>query len=255
MYLTDLADAARKSGLKVTGVPGWRTRGVGPMLGVKTVTCHHTAGARTGNAPSLNVVTHGRAGLAGPLCNLHLARDGLVTVVAAGYANHAGQSLATAYTNRWAIGIEAEATGVDAWPAAQYDAYVRLCRALIDHYRLPVTAVMGHKETCSPRGRKIDPNFDMTAFRRRVAAVTATTPKPAPKKDVLDMDEKQLRAIISDEMTKALRSYKQTDPTKGVVSAGRASQLTGYILRGGDDRPNLTQITDALARIETEVTK
>lgn len=259
MYLTDLADAARRSGLKVTGVPGWRTRGAGPMRGVNGVTCHHTAtpSSVTGDLPTLPVLADGHRTLSGPLCNLALSRSGIVTVVAAGAANHAGVSHKTSWTNPYMIGIEAEHPGGNtSWPKVQYDAYVRLCRALIDHYRLPATAVLGHKETAAPKGRKVDPNFDMSDFRRRVAAVTQIAePALPPEKDVLDMDEKQLRKIISDEVSKALRTYRQPDPTTGVLSAARASQLTGYILRGGDGRPNLQQITDALARIETEVTK
>lgn len=171
MMLTDLAKAARKSGLTVVEQPGWKKRGVGQMVAVKTITCHHTAtpASAKGNYPSMNVVTNGRADLRGPLANLGLGRDGTVYVIAAGYANHAGPSLAIAYTSPYAIGIEAEHPGVGKWPDVQYDAYVALCRALIDHYGLPVTAVMGHKETRSPRGAKVDPNFDMTAFRAAVA--------------------------------------------------------------------------------------
>src|SRR5690606_6774975 len=130
-----------------------------------------TAGPRSGNMPSLNVVTNGRAGLPGPLCNLGLGRDGTVYVVAAGVAWHAGKTASANHGNYRAIGIEAEATGVDSWPEAQIDAYARLCRALCDHYGVPVSEVKGHKEIAVPRGRKIDPNFDMGAFRRRVANI------------------------------------------------------------------------------------
>jgi N-acetyl-anhydromuramyl-L-alanine amidase AmpD len=75
------------------------------------------------------------------------------------------------YTNIHAIGIEAQASGVDPWPAAQMDAYARLCRALADNYGLPVSRALGHKETCAPVGRKVDPNFDMAAFRRQITAL------------------------------------------------------------------------------------
>ena len=156
-YLTDLAQAVRPSGLKVVEVNGWRTRGHAPFTRVESIVCHHTAGPATGNMPSLNVVTHGRAGLAGPLCNLGLARDGTVYVVAAGVAWHAGATRQTWQSNYRSIGIEAEATGVTRWPPVQVAAYVRLCRALCDHYKIPVARVLGHKEVCSPPGRKIDP--------------------------------------------------------------------------------------------------
>lgn len=169
MWLTGLADVARSAGLTVVEVPGWKTRGHGPMTDVRTIICHHTAGPSSGNYPSLNVVKNGRPGLDGPLVQLGLGRDGTVYVIAAGLCWHAGQSRDPSYTNSHSIGIEAEATGRDAWPNVQMDAYARLCRALADHYKVPYSRVLGHKETCAPKGRKPDPNFDMNTFRNRVA--------------------------------------------------------------------------------------
>lgn len=172
MMLTDLADACRKGGLDVREVDGWRTRGHGGFAAVETVVCHHTAGPATGNVPSLGVVVHGRPGLTGPLCNLALARDGTVHVVAAGCAWHAGDVRSPSFANDHAVGIEAEATGTGTWPTTQMDAYARLCAALVARYGIPVSRVLGHKEVCAPPGRKVDPNFDMDAFRARVRAAT-----------------------------------------------------------------------------------
>lgn len=171
MFLTDLAQACRKSGLPVQEQSGWQNRGHGQMSGVRSIICHHTAGPATGEAPSLGVVTNGRPGLAGPLSHLVLGRSGTVYVVAAGLCSHTGNTFEVQQGNAWAIGIEAEATGVSAWPPVQYDAYTKLCRALIDHYGLPVGRVFGHKEIASPLGRKIDPNFPMDVFRAIVATV------------------------------------------------------------------------------------
>ena len=184
MLLTDLATAARASDLRVIETDGWRGRGHGSLTSVQAVICHHTAGAATGNMPSLKVVTNGRADLAGPLCNLALGRDGTVYVVAAGVAYHAGAVTQTTFDNWHAIGIEAEATGTAKWPEVQMDAYARLCRALCDHYKVPVTRVLGHKEVCKPKGRKVDPNFDMAAFRRRVTAVNQEDDMPLTDDDI-----------------------------------------------------------------------
>lgn len=164
VMLYDLGIACRKSGLRVLEVAGWQSRGHGQMAGVRTIVCHHTAGPATGDAPSLGFIRD--RGLA----QLVLGRTGTVYVVAAGLCWHAGVVHHPDMGNRWSIGIEAEATGRDVWPEVQYDAYVRLCAALVEHYRLGVNRVMGHKEVARPTGRKIDPNFDMAAFR---AAVTA----------------------------------------------------------------------------------
>lgn len=169
MMLTNLADVLRAAGLRVEELPGWKTRGHGTMDKVESITCHHTAGPKTGNSPSLATVRDGRPGLDGPLAQLFLARDGTWTVVAAGLCWHAGVVLDTYQSNTHAIGIEAEATGVDPWPLAQYDSYVRGARALADAFDVPVHHVLGHKEVAKPLGRKSDPNFDMDNFRAAVA--------------------------------------------------------------------------------------
>jgi len=170
--LTQLADVARKSGFPVVEVSGWKTRGHGQMSGIETITCHHTAnGGAKGDAPSLAVVRDGRPGLDGPLAHFVLGRSGTIYVVAAGLCYHAGVSLQTSFTNPHAIGIEAEAagTGIDSdWPDVQMRAYAALCRVLIDEFNLSVSDVRGHKETCSPRGRKSDPSFSMNSFRSSI---------------------------------------------------------------------------------------
>lgn len=193
MYLADLADACRKSGLRVVEQPGWKTRGHGDVYGVRSIICHHTAGPATGEAPSLGVVTNGRPGLAGPLAQLVLGRSGTVYVVAAGLCYHAGATFEAWQGNAWAIGIEAEATGRDHWPTVQYAAYVKLCRALADHYGVPYDRVRGHCEVAAPLGRKTDPNFSMAAFR---AAVSAPQEDPIMWEDIVtNMNGDRVQAI------------------------------------------------------------
>lgn len=176
MYLTDLADACRKSGLSVVERPGWQSRGHGEMSGVRSIMCHHTAGPSEGDAPSLNYIQKNG------LCHLVLSRSGGVYVVQAGLGWHAGVVSRTDYSNKWSIGIEAEATGTDPWPSIQYDAYVVLARILADHYKVPNSMIVGHKEAASPKGRKIDPNFDMAEFRIRVAGLNKQ-PSPVPNQN------------------------------------------------------------------------
>lgn len=168
--LTDLATVARRTGYPVVEVPGWRSRGSSAFNRPRSVIVHHTAsGSKSGNAPSLNVCTHGRPGLSGPLCQLLLARNGTIYVVASGRANHAGVVNATKYSNSNSIGIEAENNGVgESWPSKQMDAYAKLCRELCDAYGISINDVRGHKEVCSPKGRKIDPTFAMGSFRTMV---------------------------------------------------------------------------------------
>lgn len=185
MMLTDLADVLRSAGLTVTEQPGWKTRGHGQMTAVLGVTCHHTAnGGAAGTAPSLGVVQNGRPGLDGPLAHLLLGKDGTWHVVAAGLCYHAGESKTsstTHYTNGYRIGIEAEAVGIPGtkgdWPEVQMASYARGAKALMKRYGFSISQVLGHKETCAPPGRKSDPDFNMDAFRSRVASVNLTPPK------------------------------------------------------------------------------
>lgn len=186
-YLTDLADAVRRSGLPVVEVAGWRSRGHGPMTSVKGTVCHWTATPDTTRPgedyPSLTIVRDGRAGLPGPLCNLGLGRGGTVYVVAAGLAYHAGAGYwpgigSTGNANL--IGIEAEEGGDGSWTVAMLDAYPRLCAALTVHYGYPLDRNIGHHEWAP--GRKPDISRwpgDMPAFRATVHQ-RLTSPAPDP---------------------------------------------------------------------------
>ncbi|MGE0716062.1 MAG: N-acetylmuramoyl-L-alanine amidase [Alphaproteobacteria bacterium] len=183
--LTWLPEVLEAAGLKVAEQPGWRTRGRGEMGPIKGVICHHTAGPKAGNMPSLRLITEGRADLPGPLAQLGLGRDGTFYVVAAGRANHAGggtwQGLGTG--NSSFIGIEAENTGMtqgpnaESWPEVQLDAYRRGVAAILTHVGARTIMCCGHKEYAP--GRKVDPTFDMAAFRQEVERImTGAAPPP-----------------------------------------------------------------------------
>ncbi|GAA1361387.1 peptidoglycan recognition protein family protein [Brevibacterium luteolum] len=181
-----LLRAVKASGLPYTVVGGAASRGRGTMRSIQTITLHHTATPRSYRKgvdyPTFNVVKNGRPGLPGPLAQLGLGRSGHVYLFAAGIANHAGRSRATSMTNKYAIGIEAEGAN-EAWPEQQYDAYVRLVRALLDECDLPVSRALRHAETCSPPGRKPDASFSGPAFRRAVDNLSLKkSPTPAPEK-------------------------------------------------------------------------
>jgi hypothetical protein len=179
MLLTDLDRAVAKSGLEFIEVAGWRTRGHGSLSSVDSIVCHHTASSANaaGDYPTLAVVRDGRTDLPGPLSQLGLGRSGRVYIIAAGVAFHAGATHSSWMDNWHSIGIEAEHPGIGVWPTQQYDAYARLCAALADHYHVPVDRVLGHKEIATPTGRKVDPNFDMAAFRRRVTEEETVSPE------------------------------------------------------------------------------
>lgn len=187
----------REAGLKVKEHSGWQTRGHGSFSNVG-VLCHHTAtGPTTSNTNVINLLIKGRSDLPGPLCNFGLDRDGVVHIIAAGKAYHAGAAKASGTMagnssgNNVYIGIEAFNSGIgEKWNKKQYDAYVLLCAVLSKKITGNSSeTVRAHKET-SVTG-KIDPygptpyesTFDMAKFRSRVKAKMAAlgTPAPAPK--------------------------------------------------------------------------
>jgi hypothetical protein len=187
MMLTWLADVLRAGGLNVTEIPGWQSRGHCQMKGCFGVLGHHTAGPASGNYPSLAVVRDGRSNLAGPLCNLGLARDGSWLVVAAGVAWHAGTGVLPWCPrdegNDYLIGIEAESTGLGDWTPAQLTSYPKGVAVLLAHLGLPADRFAGHLEYAPTR--KIDPALwpgAMNGFRASVT--TNLTPKPAAPKHI-----------------------------------------------------------------------
>jgi hypothetical protein len=161
-----LADAIRAEGVTVVEEPGWKTAGSSSIT-PKVVVCHHTASG-AGDAPALGIVKTGRSDVPGPLCNVLLSRSGVAHIVASGRSNNAGLGGWKGITgNSNTLGIEAENNGIgEPWPAIQMESYVRICAAMARHERIPVTNVIGHKEWTN---RKIDPTFNMTDFRTRVA--------------------------------------------------------------------------------------
>lgn len=180
-YATWLPDRLRAHGLVVHEVPGWQTRGSSSFF-PRGVVCHHTASHAGSDHPALGIVTNGRPDLAGPLCNVLLARNGDCWVVAAGRANHAGAGGFRGLTgNSSVLGIEAENNGIgEPWPAHQIDAYLRLCAAMCEGGGFGPSTVCYHREWAP--SRKPDPAgpgipADGNEWRARVALALAS-PQP-----------------------------------------------------------------------------
>jgi len=184
--LTWLQDVLINAGLKVAPVDGWQFRGVSEIGDIFGVICHHTAGPRQQNMPSLHTVINGRPDLSGPLAQLGLGRDGTFYLIAAGKCNHAGPGIWNGVTagNSHFIGIEAENTGLSddqPWPDVQLDAYQRGVAAILGHVGRGPEWCAGHKEFALPQGRKQDPTLDMAQFRLAISGILAgTAPAPVP---------------------------------------------------------------------------
>lgn len=175
-----LPDVLLEAGLKVSTVPGWENRGHGDVGKIFGVLCHHTGTAREGIMPTLNTLRDGRSDLPGPLSQLGLGRDGTYFVIAAGKCFHAGigewKGLKAGNTNF--IGIEAENSGSQPYPAVQIDAYRRGAAAILRKIKQGAEFCAGHREYALPAGRKDDPKFDMKEFRLSVAAILSGAAPP-----------------------------------------------------------------------------
>ncbi len=174
-YQTGVVEALRDHGLTVGFVPGWQTRG-SSSFDPRGHVCHHDAGSNWSTPPG--ILISGRSDLAGPLCNFALGRDGIVWMVAAGRANHAGTGSWRGLVGNASVwGTEANNRGTgEMWPDVQIDAYARLCAATCEFSGFSAEMVCRHAEWTS---RKIDPAGpwhdghdwarDMSHFRALVA--------------------------------------------------------------------------------------
>lgn len=179
MWLTDLEKLADpKYGLTVKFEPGWRTRGASggtQMKAVQGVLWHHDVAPKSGTYPLRAMLRDGRKGLSGPLCHIGFDRDGVVHVVGAGKANHAGTGKVPGVVrnggNTRLIGIEMTSTGRGDWTAAQLREMPKLGRALNAIFGLDTSQHWSHKEY-SDSG-KIDPYGlpgGMAGLRDRIRA-------------------------------------------------------------------------------------
>jgi N-acetyl-anhydromuramyl-L-alanine amidase AmpD len=183
-----LADVLRAEGVRLVEYPGWRNRGHGDFKDIRGVMVHHT-GSDDARAAS---IANGRPDLPGPLSQLLIARDGVVTVVAAGVAWHAGVGmypwLPTNMGNWHMIGIECANTGTGPtaphrtnWPDVQYDALVRSCAAINHRLAQNSSRTIGHKEYAGRAQGKWDPGaIDVNILRSDIQARIGSIADPAP---------------------------------------------------------------------------
>jgi hypothetical protein len=187
-----IADVLAAQGVKLVEYPGWRNRGHGNFKDIRGVMVHHT-GSDSATAAS---IANGRPDLAGPLSQLHIARDGTVTVVAVGVAWHAGVGmypwLPTNMGNWHMIGIECANSGTSPtaahrthWPDEQYFALVNCCAAVNRRLSQTSARTIGHKEYAGRAQGKWDPGaIDMDILRAdiqaRIGTGSGTAPTPRP---------------------------------------------------------------------------
>lgn len=213
VYLTGLVDWIAGAGLEVAGCDGWQSRannGGGFDPGRPWVVCWHHDASATDSDPA-DVLAYELTGAdAAPICNVHLWRDGTVTVLAAGKTNTEGKGgpLATRLgvipldsANSYAVGLELSNNGAgEPWAEHLVDAAFTLSRAITDGLGLEPDDVITHAEWTT---RKIDPaqaeavegrwrpsstsgaGTWSAADLRAEARARASTPPPPHRRDTL----------------------------------------------------------------------
>ncbi len=201
--------ALKARGVKVVEHDGWRTHnraGHGTWGPVHGVMMHHTAGVSNG---IVDFCYNGSAELPGPLCHGVIAKDGTVTLVGWGRANHAGGgdedvlkavkaeaatlpktnehqgSAGSVDGNAHFIGFECvnKGDGNDPWPAAQLKAMKAAAAAVCDLYGWSARSVIRHLDWSDWKGdpKGVDwPKFQADVQKLLDGPVTAPPKPPAP---------------------------------------------------------------------------
>lgn len=197
-----LPDVVRPAVGRFVEYPGWRNRGHGDFKDIRGVMVHHTGGPASAAS-----IADGRPDLAGPLSQLHIGRDGTVTLIAAGVAWHAGVGtypwLPPNMGNWHLIGIECEwpygEPGINpgnaytvGWRRPQIIALRNTLAAIMLRMRFGVDRIIGHKDYAGSAQGKWDPGNmsmdwlraevrkDMDGFRFPGEDVIDVTPLPLP---------------------------------------------------------------------------
>ncbi|ADB29530.1 N-acetylmuramoyl-L-alanine amidase family 2 [Kribbella flavida DSM 17836] len=178
--ITWLADVLRGAGLQVIEEGDWRRRAVAGSFAPIGVLWHHTAATSSPEnpAPALATVIAGRPELEGPLCHALVDYNGVFHVIAAGRANHAGETrpsgpIPAGDGNALLVGWEIDYDGQDqVMTPQQYTGSVRATAAVLRQLGRDASYARGHLET-STTG-KIDPHgVDLDRMRADVAAQLA----------------------------------------------------------------------------------
>ncbi|WP_395705004.1 N-acetylmuramoyl-L-alanine amidase [Rhodococcus ruber] len=251
---TWLADVLRAEGVRVvewrerdrTGAEyDWRQIGHGDFGDVWGVLWHHMGV----NDQGADIIRHGVPGLAGPIANIHLARNGTATVVAAGVAWHAGNGswpgLPTNNANPRLIGVEMAGNGTDPWPPECWDAAVRIGAAISRRLGYGADRNIAHKEWAGRAQGKWDPgNWDMDAFRRDIHN-RLTKPAAQPNTGVPNMAD--LPGLSNAEARELLTKTREVwDQLRGIDGKG-------WPQLGTNAKGENLSLVDALAEVKSKV--
>lgn len=247
-------------GVTVTEHPGWRTHNrnaAGAWGPVNGSIVHHTA---SGDGPGITELCYdGRSDLPGPLCTGVVHKDGTVTLVGNGRANHAGAGAKNVYDavvaeaaipspgpdaidgNAHFYGWECVnlGDGSDPWPDVQMETIARVQAAVCEFHAWSTQSVIGHLEWTT---RKIDPRgFTMVSMRALVAAHLRSG--PATEADV----------STPAEIASAVWSQQINDPSGGTTSAGTQVKNLGIKADREEGKVDALATATATANASTAV--
>lgn len=169
-----LADVITDAGLHVKPYPGWETRG-GADFTPRGVIWHHTVTRPTASDNTVDriLAIRGSSSVPPPLANISTNRDGTVSIIAAGTANHGGAGRWNGVTgNRYWVGDEMKNWGTadrEPWADRQLESARIAAAAILNQINADESWLVAHKEYAKPPGRKVDPHtLNMDAERRTI---------------------------------------------------------------------------------------
>lgn len=222
-----LRRALEPRGYRVEVFPGAYGRGRSFSRLWRWVIDHHDAmPATAGYGASLRMLAYGRPGLSGPLCQIADERDGTTFIIADGKANHAGYGTCPDGSNpNEHIGRESRNAGDrrQPWPEQQMESIAIGDAAILVDCGQPASHCRGHKEV-DPK-RKIDPTYDMSLHRARVAVEQTRIGSPVPPEgDWFDMaDEAALERVVEKVINRSLDARLKSMTPRIITSNGFAA--------------------------------
>lgn len=211
----------------------------GPLRGIVV---HHTAG----NTTPTSLLRNGNGVVRGPLCHIHVTRDGKAHIVSVRRASHAGMgdkdTLAAMRADREpprptnddidfnaiTYGIEVNGTNDGKpWTDAQIDTVVRICAALCRTKGWTEWNVVGHREIT--RRKPLDPSgIAMSDLRARIGARLRGADTEPEGKDFWDMfkDKDELADFIQHVVWHRERIKDKRVPAWPISAASVSSYVT-----------------------------
>lgn len=187
--MTDILALFHTEGIPIHAYGDWRSRVRPGTFAPEGIIVHHTGDKGRGDS-GLTTLIYGRPDLNGPLCTASPREDGILALISAGRANHAGEGSSEVLArirkelaplgdaadhglhddmvgNGHFYGFEVDNDGAgQPYPHVQLDTTIRACTALCRHHGWSANRVIGHKEWTR---RKVDWSLPMAPLRAAVA--------------------------------------------------------------------------------------